>query len=373
MNKSAIATILATSAIGFLKSTRGSRSKSENIEIRISGVDQERVNDIEHFLQNLQLNNDQTMSLKLFNIGFQWPYIKKLIDIIPTIPKLTEVEVYSCSTWIDDLFPAFCNCITIKKLTISRSGLMEIPDCIGNLVDLEELTMEYNWDYHYNQENPGYTVDIPDSIGNLKKLKKIVIHESATGNIPSDIGNLTNLEHLEIRNGNVRTLPNEIGNLSSLKYLNLSGNKIHRLNANIGNLSKLEELNLDYNMEIRPHPLEDLSLDELPEEIGNLTNLKVLNLNRLLIKSLPESMNNLVNLKELSMDYPHPSMYTLPYRLFMIDRIYIMGLGRNSNIAITEEGFNSLMKDGHGHKAIEIAKRYGLHPKAKNLDRLRKI
>jgi internalin A len=60
-------------------------------------------------------------------------------------------------------------------------------------------------------------------------------------------------------------LPQSIGNLTNLTTLSLSDNQLTKLPESIGNLTNLEILYLDYNQ-----------LTELPESIGNLTNLEQL-------------------------------------------------------------------------------------------------
>jgi len=64
--------------------------------------------------------------------------------------------------------------------------------------------------------------------------------------------------------------------------------KMTSLPENIGNLTSLKVLDLVRNQ-----------LTSLPESIGDLTSLRVLDLSRNKLISLPESIGNLVSLKEL--------------------------------------------------------------------------
>lgn len=62
-------------------------------------------------------------------------------------------------------------------------------------------------------------------------------------------------------------MPSQVGQLKNLKVLNLSNNKFTGVPAEIGQLKNLEILNLSNNQ-----------LTGLPNELGNLSNLKLLDL-----------------------------------------------------------------------------------------------
>ena len=62
---------------------------------------------------------------------------------------------------------------------------------------------------------------------------------------------------------NLTSLPKEIGNLVNLRELDLNYNQLTSLPKEIGSLVNLEELYLDFNQ-----------LTSLPKEIGNLINLR---------------------------------------------------------------------------------------------------
>lgn len=90
------------------------------------------------------------------------------------------------------------------------------------------------------------------------------------GSFPNKILEFPNLKELTLNSKNLST-QNGINVIPELKFdklkkLNLSGNNISNL-ENICNLTNLEELNL-----------EKCDLNQLPQNIGNLSNLKILNL-----------------------------------------------------------------------------------------------
>ena len=121
--------------------------------------------------------------------------------------------------------------------------------------------------------------------------------------LPTFIGNFDNLRVLCVhdvicnkvnsygRGIYLKFLPDSIGNLKNLRILDLSNNKLETLPDSIGNLTNLEELYLSNNYHF----------SKLPDSIGNLKKLEVLELEKTSLKSLPESLENLTNLKELSL------------------------------------------------------------------------
>ena len=103
------------------------------------------------------------------------------------------------------------------------------------------------------------------------------------------------LEELDLsNNGNtdykdkLTEIPEDVFELTHLRILKLQNNRISKLPESIGNLTNLTQLDLADNQ-----------LSELPESFGNLTNLTGLYLSRNKLLELPESFGNLTNLTDL--------------------------------------------------------------------------
>jgi Leucine-rich repeat (LRR) protein len=94
-------------------------------------------------------------------------------------------------------------------------------------------------------------------------------------------------------------LPEEIGNLKQLRVLDLVDNQIHIIPAEIGQLENLEELTLSFQ-----------PLWNAPPEIGRLKNLIKLSFSNSEIKRLPAEIGQLENLRVLWLD--HSGIATLP-------------------------------------------------------------
>ena len=107
----------------------------------------------------------------------------------------------------------------------------------------------------------------------LLSSKGLFLPSISRWDFPLEICYLRNLEVLDYGFFDGRatnfceTIPKKIGNLINLKVLNLAGNDIIELPSTIGNLKKLIYLKLSDN-----------NLKKLPSTIGNLVNLEILDL-----------------------------------------------------------------------------------------------
>lgn len=87
-----------------------------------------------------------------------------------------------------------------------------------------------------------------DNLISLKGVKNIeVVGYQTLSEIPKNIGDLSDLESLTIRTRIIESIPDSLYNLSSLKHLDLSGNKIKNLSEDINKLENLEFLDVSYN------------------------------------------------------------------------------------------------------------------------------
>ena len=129
----------------------------------------------------------------------------------------------------------------------------------------------------------------------IKKLKekfnlekKDMLSPNDNGYVVDDKGNVTEVSFYK---KNLEQIPNYVFQLTNLKKLFLYNNQLKDLPAEIGNLTHLTELDLDNNQ-----------LEDLPAEIGNLTNLTELYLRNNQLKDLPAEIGNLTNLTLLILE-----------------------------------------------------------------------
>lgn len=203
----------------------------------------------------------------------------------PFLEKCHAFKSINLSLWKGlTEFPSWIrNAVSLQRLSIRESHLATLPDWIGDLQSITELSIDY---YNRNLKT------LPESIGKLKNLTKLSIRSSGVEKLPDNIGNLSSLTELEIGcNNNLKTLPDSIGNLKNLVKFNLCHLPIEVLPEWIGNLQNLTQLSLVGNYKIK----------EIPNSIGKLKMLRKLDLSGLSIKRLPDCIGDLDNLAELSL------------------------------------------------------------------------
>uniref|UniRef100_UPI00403F5957 hypothetical protein n=1 Tax=Rhodohalobacter sp. 8-1 TaxID=3131972 RepID=UPI00403F5957 len=219
---------------------------------------------------------------------------------------------------------------------------------------------------------------IPSSIGNLSKVTYFNVKQNKlTGEIPSSIGNMTNLVDLLLNgrrhdpkaevdhhpgkengsgtqdrsNNFTGGIPAAIGKLTSLQQFELIGKNIDTkgltedIPKEIGNLTQLVGLHLSFN-----------NLSGLPNSLQNLKQLEVLGLSHNKLNGgVPETAKELVNLRYFRIDdnklggtIPDLSLLT-NLRLFSAVRAELKGKippalydGTNPNINIITLSWNDL-------------------------------
>jgi hypothetical protein len=204
----------------------------------------------------------------------------QLTELPDSIGNLSNLQVLSLHlNKLTGLPNTIGNLINLQVLKLGRNKLAGLPDSIGNLVNLQELWLDDN-----------RLTGLPDSIGNLRNLQQLYLHYNQLTHLPGTFGNLVNLQSLLLGHNQLAVLPESIGNLRKLQHLGLSSNQLTKLPDSIGDLVNLQQLVL-YNNQ----------LTLLPNSVGNLTNLQSLWLDNNRLTVLPDSIGNLVNLQELAL------------------------------------------------------------------------
>nr|GMD40757.1 probable LRR receptor-like serine/threonine-protein kinase At3g47570 [Ipomoea batatas] len=205
------------------------------------------------------------------------------------------------------------NLTMLKKVDLGVNALSgEIPKELGNLEELEELKLDMNglrgsipWEI-FNvssltilslTSNYNLSGTLPSSLGYwLPSLEELYLGmNNIRGVIPAQISNASNLVVLELcQNQFTGFIPNSLGNLPQLQLLSMYSNNLttdaqFSLITSLTNCRYLQQLSLSFN------PLNTL----LPNSIGNLsTTLEVFFIRDCTIQGpIPNEIGNLSNLK----------------------------------------------------------------------------
>lgn len=221
--------------------------------------------------------------------------------------------VKSCT--IDSL-RKICQLSNLKNLNISSYKSDALPAEIGQLQNLESLTL--SWECF---DVPFDTAYIPNEIGRLSKLTQLDIHSySIQIDIPAAIGALTELRKLHLYNMQFDAVPEELGQLRNLEDVMLCGD-LKSLPDSFANWKKIKSLYLAGN-----------DFESMPICIYKMTALESLSVERCKMAHIGEELVNLVKLEDLNLS-EMPELTTLPESICALTQLRILDI---TNTAIRD-------------------------------------
>ncbi|MCK4380310.1 MAG: HEAT repeat domain-containing protein [Candidatus Lokiarchaeota archaeon] len=125
--------------------------------------------------------NDKHVEILNFNY-FKWKFIKDNPDIIDSLSKLQDLDIYLCSikryspssVVISSIPESIGSLSELKKLILRRNSLKKLPTTMKNLVLLKELDLSYN-----------KLEEFPEILYSLDGLEKVNIKHNKVQNIPT--------------------------------------------------------------------------------------------------------------------------------------------------------------------------------------------
>ena len=204
----------------------------------------------------------------------------------------------------DRIEQCFYNPLTETFLNLSRLKLTSIPSVISIMHNLIEIDLRFN-----------ALSDFPKAILSLEKLKYLQLSYNEICFIPQEISNLSELRLFGICKNYITHLPDNFYKLRNLKVVDLSNNKIRVISPKISQLCDLEALNLEGNL-----------LSTLPEQFSRLPNLKVLVLNH---NNLSNSLPFICKLKLNHLEITNNKIRQLPDEIGNLDSLIILDLSNN--------------------------------------------
>jgi|GEM_PF-1098745 len=199
----------------------------------------------------------------------------------------------------------------VTKLDLFNQNLQGgMPPAIGKLTALEWLAL-------YNNQGLSY---IPGELYGLTNLHYLDLDATGIDRISPSINLLTSLDTLWIGSNDYRTtIPKEIFDLTNLKVLEISGTGFKgQLPEEIGQLTNLEALWLNYNMRMS---------GAIPSSISNLTKLRYLNISNTPFSSGLDNVMSLTELRYLYVFYSPLVVDQMPSTLSNLTKLTNLGLG----------------------------------------------
>ena len=254
------------------------------------------------------LGDEDTIHEVSFN-HTKWYCFPFYIRLLKNIKKIDcwDNRIYRIPSWL-------MTHQELEYIDLSFNRISTVPKEIFNLPALHTLLLRTNHSPVFKKakdfisaENNLQVLDLrnnfykqlPSEIRLFKNLKELHLGLCGLPELPEYIFELTELEWLDLSSNILTAISPEIKNLKNLKHLNIgswfdvlnyyeAGNRIQKLSKEIGELSQLTFLDISSN-----------PLKNIPEEIGNLTNLEVLIADEIDCEFPLEILKNFKKLKEL--------------------------------------------------------------------------
>ncbi|KAM3394101.1 hypothetical protein P3S68_003103 [Capsicum galapagoense] len=253
-----------------------------------------------------------------------------------TVFNISSIEIiaFTGNSLSGNLPNGLFNCLPIlKKLYLSGNKLVgHMPTSLSNGSQLKILSLSKNeFDGPIHSEigrlsslQQLYLGIIPQEIGNLANLMELSMEvNQITGSVPISIFNISVLQVLSQWGNNINgLLPRDIGNLTKMQFLYLQENRFSgEIPNEISNLVELEKLNLQFNS----------FSGSLEMEIFNISRLRVISLSHNnLSGSLPPTMGSILpNIEELNLGSLTSLVGTIPHSISNCSELAILELSNN--------------------------------------------
>ena len=222
---------------------------------------------------------------------------------------------------IEVISPEIVSLQSLKTLSIKNNAISSLPRSLYGLQGLEYLFLSGN----------DITV-VEDGIEQLTSLLKIDLSQNSNLSVfPFGLSRIPSLSEIDITQTRICELPTFVGHLQQLHWssseaillassfslptlsvLHLSG-QIHRIPEHFRDFTGLIELNLSHNI-----------MEEFPEAILKLIDLKALYLGHNSIAIIPSNIAVLANLKTL--DVSHNPLEALPESISGMSKVVFLNL-----------------------------------------------
>lgn len=226
--------------------------------------------------------------------------IETLGTAAPHLQKLERIDFTECEL-AGDLPAGIDRLPALQALSLRSCGLVQMPPTIHEL-DLEYLDLGDN---HLTDlpsvrlgerlrslllyRNPIST--LPQRLAAVApRLEWFGLEGARSPNLPNDLTDMHSLKLLSLTDCDLSALPEDLGRVPGLEILDVSKNRLRRLPASLFDSESITKVDARANV-----------IETLPE-IGNCPNLAVLRLEDNRLSKLPTGIDRLVGLQHLLLD-----------------------------------------------------------------------
>ncbi len=181
-------------------------------------------------------------NLKILDLNFfEWTNTPEIFGNHDSV----EFLKLPCKTYFNSQPDSIMKLKNLRRLFISHCKGKILPETLGDLKNLEVLSLDYNNSTFYLEEKEGVPTVIPNSIGRLEALRILNLWDNDIKSLPESIGNLKNLQFLNLLGNHISYLPKTFGNLEKLQFLVLRDNPLTKLPSTMSNLKNLKKILID--------------------------------------------------------------------------------------------------------------------------------
>ncbi|CAI5439868.1 unnamed protein product [Caenorhabditis angaria] len=182
-------------------------------------------------------------------------------DQNPAFEQLEHLNLLSItSSKLCEISQKLSICSNLLSLVLPRNDLKELPDIFGAFLKLKFIDLSHN-----------QLEKLPESISKLEKLESLIVANNKLGQ--DGFPDLSELENLHVFDGSFNLFDRVVITLTSenlgakLHTIDLSNNRIQEIPEDLTNLRQIKELRLNSN-----------KLGPIPTAIAHLPKLKTLDL-----------------------------------------------------------------------------------------------
>ncbi|WP_324028273.1 hypothetical protein QSV08_10170 [Maribacter sp. BPC-D8] len=285
---------------------------------------------------NLRNNNLTTypeeingfVNLKYLNLRFN--KLKKLPAVFFNLKNLEELDLSSMGLSVLPL--EIGNLTNLKVLHLESNKLKTLPKEITKLKNLEAIHLKGNAELDLEQ--------VCTVLAGLPKLKNLSFRQWKLQDLPESLGDMTQLESLDLEENNLVVLPDSLKKLKNLKEIKYQNNPELNLESLIVNLASWPQIK-EFRFYRTSLYSDEETLQDSPNNLGLLKNLESLSFSYIKgLKNISETIGELKQLKTLNV--LSTGISDLPQTIGKLEQLESLVVRNNTNLTQIPESLYDL-------------------------------